>query len=222
MMISFISTEWLVVIGAIAFILGFVTVVSRSKSPLPKKYAYLRDFDNLDPNSRSLLMPIRRLSIEIIQLLEKHSLHPILSALLYDLESKIEHTAKQSFQLSKTRRELIRMRKDQPNAQIAVENLQSQLSRTQDEEKRKQLEDNLRTRIKELQNYQQFESEQQKIEQSFRDMETALAELKSRLLVAISASHQDASEETSALISRMKSLSDVVQDSTEIMQTKFW
>jgi hypothetical protein len=221
MMVNLIPMEWMVVIGAIAFILGFVTVVSRSKAP-PEKHVYLREFDNLDPNSRSVLMPVRRLSIEIIQLLEKHSLHPILSALRYDLESKIEHTAKQSIQLSKTRRELIRMRKDQPNAQIAIENLQSQLSRTQDEEKRKQLEDNLETRSKELQNYQQFESEQQKIEQSFRDMETALAELKSRLLVAISASHQDASEETSALISRMKSLSDVVQDSTEILQTESW
>lgn len=181
----------------------------------------------LDTNSRMRLKPIEKLHDEILRLLQENSSNPILSALEFDMRTDVQEIFKRSIEILRARRALLKSMAGLPSARNAIKQLEEKIRTSNNEEERKVIENSLKHRQEELQNYEKMEEERKRLEAELDEVESALAELRSRILLTSTPTRKEGlstfeQQDLSEAIQRLQRLSSIMQESLESLSVENW
>jgi len=212
-----------ILLGAVGFVFGALIGFARSQIHETESHPT----KILDANSRMRLKPIEKLHDEILRLLRENSSNPILSALELDVRSDVEAVFKRSIEIVRARRKLLKLMASLPSARNAIKELEAKIRSASNEEERRALENSLQHRQEELQNHERMEEEKKRLEAELDEAESALAELRSRMLLTFASTRKEGfstieQQEFSETTQRLKRLSSVMQESLESLSIESW
>jgi hypothetical protein len=203
----------------ILFLVGWFASVATA-SMIQSSRARAEDPDEvLDPESRTLYLPIRRLRQEIEELAEKHRSMPTVSLLGPEAVREAERIQDQAVRALQARAELRRSLRERSAAQAEIERLREREASAATPEERQSLESARHAREIEVQGYAQAESALSRIETGLRQAQAALTEIKSRLAVAASREQAEAAEDEGLRdsIGRLRALSLTIDETQEML-----
>ncbi|HWP30682.1 MAG TPA: hypothetical protein VNK96_03010 [Fimbriimonadales bacterium] len=212
-----------ILLGVVGFVFGALIGFARSQT----LEASSSSIEVLDTNSRMRLRPIEKLHDEILRSLRENSSNPILSALEFDVRTDVEEIFNRSIEILRARRALLKMMAGLPSARNAIKQLEEKMRMSNNEEERKVIENSLKHRQEELQNYEKMEEERKRLEAELDEVESALAELRSRILLTSAPTRKEGlstfeQQELSETIQRLQRVSSVMQQSLESLSLENW
>jgi hypothetical protein len=174
--------------------------------------------DDLNPEARTLLRPIRKLHQELAQFVsstDRTEVKVIGTEALSESRAIVQHCAN----LLQLRTEIKRSLQGRYTAEKDIGELNESIQSAQTESEKQSLETALQARQKELGHYVQQEEALSSIEGQLRQAEAALAELKARLMVSASSSEEVSNpDELTSALSRLKSLSGSLDEAEELLR----
>jgi hypothetical protein len=176
--------------------------------------------EEMDPESRSLYAPIRRLTDEIEQLVGRHSDSAIMKVVGGEAVDEAKRIRDQVAKALAVRDDLKRAMREKNLAVRDIEDLRSQVE-SADDVTRPALVSALEAREMELGHYSVVQEAVAKIDSGVTQAQAALAEMKARLSVKASNEKATAATEDEDLrdtIGRMRSLSISYDEAEELLQ----
>jgi hypothetical protein len=201
-------------VGVVVF--GLMALSNRSSANVP--------IEDLDNATRVRIRPLVVLQRDITRLIESHPENPVVAAMQMDMQAEVEAIVQRSIGILQARNRLIRLGGGQSRAQTELALLTSRAEAAADTESQQSLEAAIAARRQEVANFRELASERMRLEASLEAAESALAELKSRISVAVGkgGTHiaQEEFEPFSELTRRLKTLSGTMEDSMEELNMK--
>jgi hypothetical protein len=170
-------------------------------------------YDDLSPDSRILIKPLKKIYNEIS---ETRSISPYLVKEALD-ESK--RLLQQSTQALLLRDRLVRESRGRYEAEKSIGDLQNRMSSATSDDEKISLKSALDARNLELGHYEQLKQGVAKIESSVKQAEAAMAEMRARLVSSASAGiAEEGSDPLREAVGRMQALSTSLSEAQEMLQ----
>ncbi|HMS54536.1 MAG TPA: hypothetical protein PKA27_03975 [Fimbriimonadaceae bacterium] len=176
-------------------------------------------FDEISPNDRVYLRPIRRLRDEIEALVLENSKSPAIKVIGGEAIQEANGILSHSIQLLKTRASLRKVlsQKGDPNSEINT--LQNQIAEAASGEEKSNLELALNARQLELSHYGEIEGIIDRVDGAITQAQAALSEMKARIAVAAAGDKEgESSSEIEDTITRLRSLTKSFDEVEELMK----
>ncbi|HZH99330.1 MAG TPA: hypothetical protein VEX38_10195 [Fimbriimonadaceae bacterium] len=174
--------------------------------------------DELSPESRTLLRPIRKLHQELAQFVsssDQSEIRVIGAEALHESRTIVQHCVK----LLQLRSEVRRSLQGKYAAETSLSELRASLESASGESERASLQTAMEAREKEMAHYAEQEAALGNIEGQLRQAEAALSELKARLMLSASTGDEAAnSDELSGTLARLRSLSGSLDEAEELLR----
>lgn len=226
--------RWIVTVGSL-MLLGYGLVVTPALAVVglgglvfsgllwsahrAKSLRVASSFDDISPNDRVYLRPIRRLRDEIETLVMENSKSSAIKVIGAEAVQEANGILSHSIQLLKTRAALRKVlsQKGDPNAEIA--SLESQIDDATTDEERETLQLALDARRLELSHYGEIEEIVERVDGSITQAQAALSEMKARIAVAAAGERgSESSSEIEDTITRLRSLTKSFDEVEELMK----
>jgi hypothetical protein len=208
------------ILGAIAFIV-WVSILALGSL---RKTAELRAedvADMLDPESRTLFAPVRRLTAEIEEIVSRNRDSAAIRTVGGEAETEARRIRDQIAHALTIRGELKRALRGQSLAERETNELGDRLKAATSDEERAALENAVAARQLELQHYLTVQSTLVKIDGGVEQAKAALSEMRARLSVGASgerAAEAVDSDDLRDTIGRMKALSVSFDEAEELLR----
>lgn len=174
----------------------------------------------MDPDSRSLYAPVRRLTNELEALIQKNPDSSLLKTIGNEALREAQRIRDQVAEGLQVRSQLKRASRGRSLAIQEVDKLQAQISDAKTDGERAALQSALTARQLELGHYTQVEETIGRIDSGVRQAEAALSEMKARLAVGAggeAAARASSVDDLRDTMSRLKALSLSVDEAEELL-----
>lgn len=177
--------------------------------------------DDLNPEARTLLRPVRKLHEDIVEIVDKNkdsSAVKIIGGQAVEESKKIlEHCAN----ILKIRSQVKKVMQGEYEAKKAIQGLEEQLQSATSDQERQSLTAALAARNLEMQHYREQEQVLTQVETNLKQAEAALSEMKARLSVAATAAMDTSKDqELDETILRLQSLSSSFDEAEDLLRER--
>lgn len=207
-------------VAALFILLGLIALVVFSM----RKTASVRQedlADNMDPDSRALFVPIRRLTREIEELVEKNKSAFVMATVGTEAAQEAKRIRDQVARALIVRGELKRAMRGRSTAAQEIEKLAGKAKDALSETERQALESAATARQLEMGHYATVEDTIGRIDANVRQAQAALSEIRARLAVRASGEKAERAEQVDDLrdtMGRLKALSITVDEAEQLVQ----
>ena len=174
--------------------------------------------------SKLRIKPIVKLREEVVAMIEANKANPVISAMAFDTRLEIDSIVLRAVDILEAKRRLQKLAAAVFPSRASVKGLEDKLERTVDEAAKASVQQALTTRREELRILEDLEAESHRLDANLDEAESALAELRTRLLKVIaSSSEQQAVEEMdplSGMTERLHRISSTMEESVEMVTTR--
>lgn len=176
-------------------------------------------FDEISPNDRVYLRPIRRLRDEIESLVVENAKSPAIKVIGSEAVQEANGILNHSIQLLKTRATLRKVLSQKGDPYSEINSLQAQIAEAATGEERETLQLALDARKLELSHYGEIEEIVERVDGSITQAQAALSEMKARIAVAAAGEQgAESSSEIEDTITRLRSLTKSFDEVEELMK----
>ncbi|AIE83866.1 hypothetical protein [Fimbriimonas ginsengisoli] len=176
--------------------------------------------DTLDPESRTMFGPIRRLTNEIEELVDRNKESAVIRTVGREAITEARRIRDQIARALAARGELKRTLRGRSSAEREVASLDERMSAATSEEEKSSLAGAAEARKLEVSHYSTVEEALTRIDAGVRQAEAALSEMKARLTVGASGERAAAAgqdDELRATIGRLKALSVTYDEAEQVL-----
>jgi hypothetical protein len=177
--------------------------------------------DEMDPESRSLYAPIRRLTDEIEEIVARHSGSAIMTVVGGEASQEARRIRDQIGKALSARSDLRKAIREKNLAQLEAERLKEKAAAAASAEDKVTILSALEAKQLEMTHYAEVEKVISKIDSGTAQAQAALSEMKARLSVKSASERSEGAAEESDLrenISRLKSLSVSYDEAEELLR----
>lgn len=175
----------------------------------------------MDPDSRSLYSPVRRLANEIRDLVEKKQESTLLQTIGQEAVSEANRVRVQVAEALQVRSELKKASRGRSLAVADLEKLQHQVAEATTEAEKRSLLSAIQARELEIGHYQRVDETIGRIDSGVRQAEAALSEMKARLAVGAggeAAARSSSVDDLRDTMSRLKALTLSVDEVEDVLR----
>jgi hypothetical protein len=176
--------------------------------------------EELDPEGRTLLRPVRKLEAEIAELVAHNKGMATVSVLGTEASHEAKRIVEQASNSLRIRADLKRSLRGEFDAQKQIDSMTEKAASAATDQERESLQAAIEARKLELGHYDTIRQTIGQIDGGLRQAEAALAEMKARLAVSVSGEKVELASEGDLreTISRMKALSLSYDEADELLR----
>jgi hypothetical protein len=205
------AVAFLVWVGALAFGSMRLSTERREEDPA----------ESMDPESRSLFAPIRRLTNEVDEMVSKNRDSALMRTIGAEARTEAERIRDQVARALVVRGELRRAIRNRSVAEAEAQKLEAEAAAALTPSERDSLRGAAEARRLELEHYRQVDETIVRIDTGVRQAEAALSEMKARLAVGAggeAAARAEGGDDLRETMSRMRALSLSVDEAEQILR----